>query len=90
MSSFTVAVSLTSLLPPPGGGSDKQFKDVLIVFCTFMAAVYCYLYDDRCYFGSDDFCGKGVTEHARVDVIMVCTDSMIDTLPNLWYTHMYM
>ena len=59
--SFNVAVSMTSLLLPPGGGSDQKFKEVLMVFCSFMAAVYCYLYDDHSYFDHNDFDGKGLS-----------------------------
>ena len=46
-----------SLLPPPGGGSDVQFKDTLMILCTVVATVYYNLYNDRCYF--HDLNGEG-------------------------------
>ena len=57
-----------SLLPPPGGGNDEQFKEVLMIFCTIVAAVYCFLYDDHCYFDRDDLHGKGAIERITADI----------------------
>ena len=56
--SFNAVVSLESLLPPPGGGTDEQFKETLMVLCTIDAAVYCSLYNEHCYFDVDDLNGK--------------------------------
>lgn len=49
------------MLPPPGGGdggSNKQFKEIVMVLCTIMAGVYHQLHDNHSYFKPHDLSGK--------------------------------